>query len=468
MSLAGKLYGDFVVEGALTDGSETVFLVRHRTDGAASGGVLKTVVLPKSDSSQPGVLAARRLDVIALQDRIASDWPEVAPVLDRPTTREQLKDVLTAGEAWFVIPRYETSLQSLLRGLNGSPLSATEISLICRTVARGALALTQVDPGTGRRSHGNLKLSNILIRGLPLREGGSEIVVSDPAPGGRTDQTPAERAQLQRDFEKNDLEALGRILFQLAAGRSLPESTDWNRVWEEPEGEPKHWKKVFGAGGKNWRDLCRDLLHVQTSAGSLSLTAVERRLAEMRPNEPVLDLRKLSLAAGSVAALALILFLIFRPSKLAQLGVEVSLSSADVFLFQTNEPGQKVKLVRGAGSGDQPGRFSARPKAGSYQITIVPTGDFSRLTPVLTNVTLSARESRTLAINIPYATVQLSSIPEGSKVLWHSVNREETLGQTRLTVILPPDARYEESYFEFLPMATPNRRCTLSSRPEPI
>ncbi|HEV8544117.1 MAG TPA: hypothetical protein VGR78_17130 [Verrucomicrobiae bacterium] len=447
MSSAGKLYGTFIVEEALADGSETVFLVRHRTDATASGGVLKTVVLPKSDSLQPGVMAARRLDAIALQDRVASDWPEVAPVLDRPTTREQLRDVLSAGEAWFVTPRYETSLQALLARQNGSPLSGTAVWLICRTVARGALAFAQVDPGTGRRSHGNLKLSNILIQGLPVRENGSEIVVSDPAPGGRSDQTPAEREQLQRDFEKDDLEALGRILLQLLAGRPLPESTNWIAAWEGAVGEPRRWKKIFGPGARQWRNLCRELLDVRTSAGSLSLASLERRLGEMHPREPAANPQMIGFAAGVIVVLAGILFLILHRSSSAELAVDVPLPSVDIFISPANDPGKKVKL---SPSDNQASRFSIRRSPGTYQVDIVPNGEFNHLSPVSTNVVLNTRENRILSVPFEYAKVQLTSTPAGSEVQWRSANKQETLGHTPLTVILPPDGRYEESEFQFL------------------
>lgn len=448
MSLVGKLYGTFVVEGSLSDSTETVLLVRHRADSSSSGGVVKTVVLPRSDSLQPGVMAARRLDAIALQDRVASDWPEVAPILDRPTTREQLREVLASGEAWFVTHRYDSSLQKLLTELGTTALDGEGIWLICRTVARGALAFQQVDPGTGRRSHGNLKLSNVLIRGLPVRQGQSEIVVTDPAPGGRSDQTPAERQELLRDFERDDLEALGRMLFQMVAGRPLPDSTDWHGVWEWPDGKLPRWKKLFGNDAKNWQQLCRELIEVRRTPGTLSLASVEKRLAQMVPREPRVNRSVFAIAGGAILLLGTILLLVFGRTKGARLRVEASIAPVDLFYSPSDDPSKKKKVPQESSEGGST-VFAFKLAPGRYLIEGIPGGEYRLIAPVLTNIQIKAGEERTLPLLFDFARLQLASEPAGAEVTWRSGNQKQTLGRTPLKVVLPPDDRFEESQFYF-------------------
>ncbi|HTG45498.1 MAG TPA: hypothetical protein VK633_13310 [Verrucomicrobiae bacterium] len=449
MPPVGKLYGSFVVEGSLPESSETVLLVRHRADSAASGGVVKKVVLPRSDSLLPGVMAVRRLDAIALQDRVAADWPEVAPVLDRPTTREQLRDVLNAGEAWYVTPRYDLSVQKFLSERGGQPVEAAAIWLICRRVIRGALAFQQVDPGTGRRSHGNLKLSNILMKGLPPAKD-FEVVVTDPAPGGRTDQTPEEREQLLPDFEKLDLEAVGQMLFQLVAGRAFIESTDWNRIWETPEASVKRWKKVFGPDAKAWMELCREMLEVRRSTHPLRLATVEKRLADLPPKEQKVKPTAL-LVAGAALLLAGVLAVLYaRRATAAELTVSVPLEDVQVVLRSQQPGGAKLRLSRESKAGVRPVLFLASAEPGSYLLEVTPVGAFAHLPAISTNLQLNAQGSYSLAVDIPFAQVSLKSAPSGSQVFWRSGAQQKRLGVTPLEIKLPPDDRYEESEFQFV------------------
>src|SRR6185503_17451275 len=138
MSIAGKSYGNFVAEGPLEEGGAGVYLAWQRGSPGRTDYVLKIVPLPKSTRAEPDGLAARKLDIIALQDRVAADWDGVvAPILDRPAKLQDVRDALSQGEAWFVTRRYDLSLKSYLKSLNGAPPPPELIRRICSAITRG-------------------------------------------------------------------------------------------------------------------------------------------------------------------------------------------------------------------------------------------------------------------------------------------------------------------------------------------
>src|SRR5258706_15972465 len=85
-----------------------------------------------------------------------------------------------------------------------------------------------------RRRNGNLKTSNVLIADPDLDP--TEVYLSDPCPD---DQLPAENP------DAADMNALGRLIFQLVTHRPFSEVGGWP-IQTSPE-----WQRL-GRRGKDW------------------------------------------------------------------------------------------------------------------------------------------------------------------------------------------------------------------------
>lgn len=256
---SGKTFGKFVAEGPLPGQGRQVLLAHQRGSQELGGYVIKIVSVRETGGEESGAVARRWLDGISFQDRVSQDWHDVvAPIVDRPTKAAEVLEALNSGEVWYVTRRYDGSLGDVLDKLGGASAPAQKIWMICRAVARGAVACKQVDaPGGGRRSHGNLTTGNVLIKDLSITEGKSEIVISDPAPVLLEGQA-LDVGKVEREFEERDLQALGRILYQLVAGKRLDDRWDWSNAWNVPEGDANRWKQALGKGAGAWRALCQE------------------------------------------------------------------------------------------------------------------------------------------------------------------------------------------------------------------
>ena len=443
MSIAGKTYGNFVVEGPL-EGAGGVYLAWQRGSPGRTDYVVKIVPLPKSTRAEPDGLAARKLDAIALQDRVAADWDGVvAPILDRPAKLQDVRDALAQGEAWFVTRRYDLSLKSYLEGLNGTPPSAELIKRICSAVTRGSLAFKQSGtPGGGRRSHGNLKPSNVLIRGVPLRLS-SELVVMDPALGARTDQTLEARRDLETSYEQLDLESVGRILFQLVAGRLLPDNWNWAQAWSSPEAKPTAWRKVFGKNAGKWRELCQRLLAPDSGATRLTLSGLEAELENMPVTEPGLRRPGVWVIASAVVLIAIAFFILRNRKKEGQILIKSNVEELDVIVQRKGDLSGPAKARLSSGQGA--GQFVFKSAPGVYDLEITPTGLHSNLPPRKATVDLESGKEVPLQMEFEFAPVEFASNPEAT-VEWHRLGKSPgVLGRTPFTTILPAG----EYYFVF-------------------
>jgi len=429
MSIPGKSIGNYVVEGPLPGGGPNLFLARQRGSTEPAANVVK--VIPFAESTDQENNAMVILDAIALQDRVSADWQGVvAPILDRPALVQDVKEVLANREAWLVTSLYDTSLEKYLAILQEKPSPALAIWLITRAAAGGALAFKQVQAtGGGRRSHGNLKPSNVLIRGLPISET-SEIVVADPAPGSRADIDEAGRRRLESAFERRDLHDLGRMIFQLVAGRNCHQEWDWNKTWETPEGNSARWKKVFGKDSEKWKSLCRELLSAIDSPECPQLASVEHRIAGMKPGKEPVSMQWVWKAAAAIVALGAIFGWWSYQGQGVSIEVRSNIPQADVMLLRLGEA--EARVASGTGGIKWKGR------AGKFRIEARAQGIYSNLPPVQKTIELAPKAVHLELVDFPSARAQFTSDPVNATIYWRSGPRETVLGRSPLELALPP------------------------------
>jgi hypothetical protein len=156
---------------------------------------------------------------------------------------------LVSGGAYFVEENFDRSAQRLLD--MQARLSARQLLAI---LAQSVAALVDLK-NVSERPHGNLKPSNVLIRGNRPGAPGS-VALAGPLPAALL--TPAHAA--------DDLEALGRLLYQLVT-RSPSASHVMYPVEQSPE-----WTEL-GRGGARLRELCNLMLEPDQPA--------DKRLAQL-------------------------------------------------------------------------------------------------------------------------------------------------------------------------------------------
>lgn len=319
-------YGKFLADDESWNGSGDVFLARQRGHQGEPNAVLK--VFPRI-IGRTAEATARQIELrgaaFQLQHEASRNQERfVAPILEDKITPD--------GVPWLVSRRYATSAEAFIRQLNGRPAPVAALWHICFSVASGALAIrhaskdvlgertkdvakaqakvaaaqaelkaAQDKPGASpdgiadaqskltaaqnmaaaaqraaascaERSHGNLKPTRILLahpNGLP----DAEVVVTQPEPGD---------ASCGNEFELRDLEDIGRLIFQLVAGKCVASEAEWAEAARAMAKPSKVWKSL-GARHAAWSTLCRELLAVRENRGALTLARLEERLRAMKP-----------------------------------------------------------------------------------------------------------------------------------------------------------------------------------------
>lgn len=120
-----------------------------------------------------------------------------------------------------------------------------------------------------RRSHGNLKPSNVLLSGKtrPLRS--TPLLMVDPMPISATQlagMASDDRTMVQNIFEAQDLRAIGEMVLQLVEGRLVESGFDYNF----PIQSSPSWQKL-GKDESRWRDLCNRLIDPQLDLQNTNL-----------------------------------------------------------------------------------------------------------------------------------------------------------------------------------------------------
>ena len=123
------------------------------------------------------------------------------------------------------------------------------------------------------RSHGNLKLSNVLRGGRNQTLRKTRFMLADPMPLpsasiSRLNKTDRRNigGMVHDVFEVQDLKAIGELILQLVEGRVIESGFDYNY----PISFSPAWGRL-GKEGENWRDLCNQLLDPQLTLDKVNL-----------------------------------------------------------------------------------------------------------------------------------------------------------------------------------------------------
>jgi hypothetical protein len=163
------------------------------------------------------------------------------------------------GGAFYVTDRYPRSLEGLIGGrvrLDGAALSNIVSSIV--------EALGEVQQVCGR-GHGEIKPTNVMLDRVGQVDK-ARVILTDPAAKGSGDA---------KADETRDLQALGRLLYQLILFTPYRELSGW------PIGESPAWSAI-GKNGKKWRELCNRLINPSAAPGSLTLDSVRQELKPLR------------------------------------------------------------------------------------------------------------------------------------------------------------------------------------------
>jgi formylglycine-generating enzyme required for sulfatase activity len=167
----------------------------------------------------------------------------------------------TPGGAFYVSDLYPASVATLLS--QQLILTARELTRLVAGIVAGLQTMRSI---LGR-AHGSLKPENILLSSLRLEK--AQVALTDPAPDVVAGQVG----------EAGDLQALGKILFQLIEHRAPVGDSDFT-VPSTPQ-----WRRL-GPSGEGWRQLCADLLtpqHEKTEGHLDELTALVNKLGVTAP-----------------------------------------------------------------------------------------------------------------------------------------------------------------------------------------
>jgi hypothetical protein len=391
-------YGSFETNREIASGQGSVVYSAHKTGESANTYAVKVFSLqPYVEGDQEsradlGTLLAELTssftDRVSLQKKAAESSKNVAPIFEFGTEGES---------AWYVTRLYPRSIHKIIEGKVA--LSYEGLFGIVESVLTGAQDFKR----TCGRSHGNLKPTNILISGgAKIKD--SEVVISDPLPGGRL--------EIER-YELADLRSIGEIIYQLVRQRELTDASDWLILPIESSAE---WTRLFGKHTAAWLELCNRLLDPNLSSQSYNLEKLRADLEPLRPKPPVSGRQMAVIAAAVVLAGVAAFFALNRPTRI---------------LIESSPPGA---VIFGTGQLNPP-----KTTAGKTGIKLAPgqhtlTAHVEGLSDVVTNFTLEKRESKTIHFNFEYGTVHLESQPAKASIL---VDGKE-LGKTPMTIYQKP------------------------------
>jgi hypothetical protein len=309
-----------------------------------------------------------RLQSIEVQAQGAATSKCIAPVFEKGHDERGV---------WYATRFYHRSVNKIIIGKVA--LTRDAVLHVIRSIAQGALDLKR----TCGRSHGDILPTNVQIsRSEKLAE--SEVVISDPLPGGESDAI---------SFEINDLRRIGRILLQLVQQRAIGNDEDLIL----PILTSAHWTNLFGKDADTWLGLCNRLLDPNLSLEDMTLERLVTELDGLHPKTSFSPKLAFSVAAG-VLCLVLI-------------GALISLPRARLISVTSDPPGATV-LVDNKGQG-QVTPLKLKLKKGSYVIE-AQHAQF-RLRSITTNIVLTG-VSATLHFQFAYGSVAITSDPPGATI----------------------------------------------------
>ncbi|MDB5294037.1 MAG: hypothetical protein JWO31_20, partial [Phycisphaerales bacterium] len=177
-------------------------------------------------------------------------------------------------QPYYVTDLYPLTARKVID--RAAPVGVRGLYTVVWSVVRGLTELRE----TFRRAHGNLKLTNILIRGEDdLRTASprtTEVALADPSVEATT----------ARD-RSADLLALGELIHQLVlrrpfAARPAADGAEATPAAEWPVPPTAAWRKL-GPDADRWRDLCNWLLNPTPAERPADLVAVAVALHPLAP-----------------------------------------------------------------------------------------------------------------------------------------------------------------------------------------
>jgi hypothetical protein len=251
-----------------TRGFITTYLAERAGGTGPTTAVLKILQLSGGpvEPDDPQGLTLEFLNAARAQQRVSKESPRWGRVYQTG---------LIPGGAYYVVEQFPRSLQRLLD--MQARLSAVQLFSILDQAIEALADLRRIS----ERPHGNLKPSNVLLRGRRLGAPRT-LALADPLPA----------AQLVPGHAADDLDSLGRILWQLVT-RS---PSAGHLIW--PVDESSEWVEL-GGDGRRLLGLCNLLLDPEKSPET-KLDLVQRQLAGRRTRRVVWR------TAAGVAAMALL------------------------------------------------------------------------------------------------------------------------------------------------------------------
>ncbi|MHC4655035.1 MAG: hypothetical protein ACYTDW_10245, partial [Planctomycetota bacterium] len=193
--------------------------------------------------------------------------------------------------AFYVTEKYEHSLQKLINvrlKLNSKILIA-----IVESVAKGLMELKE----SGRRPHGNLKATNVLIGGTG-EISQRKIVLCDPLPDEHID------TKVHWD---SDLQAIAELIYQLMVHQQSPRVAGWQAP------DSKEWRSL-GKQATSWRNLCNRLLNAHVKPGTITIEILLEELAQLKKEKAALPITWFVAAALIIVACTVAVVLFLPPS----------------------------------------------------------------------------------------------------------------------------------------------------------
>lgn len=215
----------------------------------------------------------RFLERVRAQKRVAeADTKHWAGIVEAGTTPR--------GDAYYVTPYFPRTAARL--AADRTPPDADTLYVIVIGILEGLLELRR----TQGRPHGNLKATNVLIRGKGA-VAPADIVLTDPAL----------EADATIGGEVEDLYNLGEIIHLLATGAKFP----GQHTWPAPAGA--RWN-ALGKRGEEWRALCNHLLSPRAAEKWLRVDDILDEVAMLRPPRRPWRSKKLWTAVAALLLLA--------------------------------------------------------------------------------------------------------------------------------------------------------------------
>ena len=233
--------------------------------------------------------------------------------------------------AWYVTDYFSRGLFGSWIKLLSGVQNADELHHLVATVVCGLLELKK----HCGRSHGGLNTYRILVGGKDktlVRR--SPLFLLDPLPGNE-----AEAAA----FERADLHVLGEIIYQLVVCHG--ENRSFNPD-DYPLDSSPSWEKL-GVHGKEWLEICNQLLDPKLALDHISLETLDARLQLLKP-KPAIPPWAPWAAIAAVVLVTVSVFLLWRhsqPVAYAQKIETVASTPADIVLAGRDPRGRPLRFT---------------------------------------------------------------------------------------------------------------------------